>query len=41
LVDKGSQDVFSGSTAIATKVISGDQIVFGSGGGRGALSSAP
>ena len=38
LVDRGSQDVFSGSTAIATKVISGDQIVFGSGGGRGALS---
>jgi autotransporter passenger strand-loop-strand repeat protein len=30
--------VFSGSTAIATKVISGDQIVFGIGGGRGALA---
>jgi hypothetical protein len=32
------QYVESGSTAIATKVVSGDQIVFGSGGGHGALA---
>ena len=38
LVDRGVQFVESGSTAIATKVISGSQIVLLSGGGHGALA---
>ena len=38
LVDKGHQYVESGSTAIATKVVSGDQLVIGVGGGHGALA---